>query len=203
VLRAGDCVLQPPGIRHRVLEASPRLQVVELSCPAEHITLLDHELALPTTEVRPDRDFGGQRFVRHDAESATWQPSWLPGFDARDTGIGEATDGLAGVRVLRPASSAPRALAPVAHHGELLFLFVLQGEVGLQIYGSPDDATPAASAVPTVHTLREADAIAIPARLPFALVEPTGDVELLEVTLPAEPAELAEPIVLRPLDGRR
>ena len=38
VLQAGDCVLQPPEIRHRVLEASPGLEVVELSCPAEHVT---------------------------------------------------------------------------------------------------------------------------------------------------------------------
>ena len=175
VLQAGDCVLQPPGIRHRVLEASPGLQVVELSCPAEHVTLLDHELPLPTAEVRPDRDFGGQRFVRHDATSATWQPSWLPGFDARDTGIARATDGLAGVRVLRPGPSASQASAPVAHDGELLFLFVLQGEIELRLSGSLDE--------PTVHALGEADAVAIPAGLPFALVEPSGDVELLEVAL--------------------
>src|SRR5207237_5318148 len=31
---AGDLVLQPPGIRHRVLEASEGLEVVELTCPA-------------------------------------------------------------------------------------------------------------------------------------------------------------------------
>jgi quercetin dioxygenase-like cupin family protein len=185
VLQAGDCVLQPPGIRHRVLEASPGLQVVELSCPAEHVTLLDHELALPTAQVQPDRDFGGQRFVRHEATSATWQPSWLPGFDACDTGIAQATDGLAGVRVLRP-DPATRSSAPVAHDGELLFLFVLQGEVELRLSTTPDE--------PTVHALHEADAVAIPAELPFELVEPTGDLELLEVALPAEP------VPVRPLD---
>ena len=38
VLHAGDCVLQPPEIRHRVLESSPGLEVVELGCPAEHET---------------------------------------------------------------------------------------------------------------------------------------------------------------------
>ena len=189
VLQAGDCVLQPPGIRHRVLEASPGLQVVELSCPAEHVTLLDHELTLPTAQAQPDRDFGGQRFVRHQAASATWQPSWLPGFDARDTGIGRATDGLAGVRVLRPDPSAHQASVPVAHEGELLFLFVLQGEVELRLSGSPDE--------PTVHALHEADAVAVPAGLPFELVGPTGDLELLEVALPAEP------VPVRPHDDRR
>ena len=189
VLQAGDCVLQPPGIRHRVLEASPGLQVVELSCPAEHVTLLDHELALPTSQVRADRDFGGQRFVRHEAASATRQPSWLPGFNACDTGIGRATDGLAGVRVLRPEPSAAQTSTPVAHGGELLFLFVLEGDVVLRLSGSSDE--------PTVHGLHEADAIAIPAGLPFELVGSTGDLELLEVALPAEP------VPVRPHDKHR
>ena len=38
VLEAGDCVLQPPGIRHRVLESSPGLEVVEVGSPAAHPT---------------------------------------------------------------------------------------------------------------------------------------------------------------------
>src|SRR3546814_7577110 len=44
VLHAGDCVLQPPQIRHRVLEASAGLEVVELGCPAVHETCADHGL---------------------------------------------------------------------------------------------------------------------------------------------------------------
>ena len=34
LLEAGDCVLQPPEIRHRVLESSDGLEVVEIACPA-------------------------------------------------------------------------------------------------------------------------------------------------------------------------
>jgi quercetin dioxygenase-like cupin family protein len=194
VLHAGDCVLQPPGIRHRVLEASPGLHVVELSCPAEHVTLLDHDLTLPTSDVRPDRDFGGQRFMHHEAASATWQPAWLPGFEGRDTGIAAATDGLAGVRVLRPAPSRPVSPAvPVAHDGELLFFFVLQGDVGLRL-GSPSESHRDA---PVVRALHEADAAAIPACLPFELVEPSDGLELLEISLPAEPE------AVRPVSERR
>ena len=33
VMEAGDLVLQPPGIRHRVLESSPGLEVVEITLP--------------------------------------------------------------------------------------------------------------------------------------------------------------------------
>ena len=57
VMFPGDCVLQPPQIRHRVLESSPGLEVVEVSCPAEHPTLVEHELSLPTVERYPERDF--------------------------------------------------------------------------------------------------------------------------------------------------
>ena len=66
-LEPGDWVIQPPEIRHRVLECEAGSEVIEISMPAEHETWVDHEMTLPTIEYRPDRDFGGQRFVRHVA----------------------------------------------------------------------------------------------------------------------------------------
>ena len=96
VLRAGDAVLQPPGIRHRVLEASPGLEVVELSCPAEHETFVEHELALPTrsagtrsglrrSALRPPRRRGdgvGRRPVPTVSSDGT-PPSPRPPTDGR------------------------------------------------------------------------------------------------------------------------
>ncbi|MBI4885199.1 MAG: cupin, partial [Actinobacteria bacterium] len=38
LMHEGDCFLQPSTIRHRVLEASDRMQVIEIGCPAEHET---------------------------------------------------------------------------------------------------------------------------------------------------------------------
>ena len=73
VMNAGDCVLQPPEIRHRVLECSENLEVIELSSPAEHITYADHELTLPNGKLDPERKFHGQRFVRHIAKEAVWK----------------------------------------------------------------------------------------------------------------------------------
>src|SRR5438445_4330036 len=81
VLREGDCVLQPPGIRHRVLESSPGLEVIEIGSPADHETFADHELELPTAPVRPEREFGGQRFVRHEAARAVWHRRAGDGLD--------------------------------------------------------------------------------------------------------------------------
>jgi quercetin dioxygenase-like cupin family protein len=165
VMHAGDCVLQPPRIRHRVLEASPGLEVVELVAPAVHATHVDHERALPTGELRADREFDGQQFVRHVSSAARFAPARIAGFDACELGIAAATRGLASVQVLR-------ARAPVRHvlrHGaDLLFHFVLRGQLTL------DDE----------HRLTAADAFVVPAGRRFVWSDGSADLELLEVALP-------------------
>lgn len=167
VMHEGDCVLQPPEIRHRVLESSAGLEVVEIGTPAEHETWRDHDLALPTTVLLPERDFGGQRFVRHVATDAVWQSS-SDGFEFRDLGIGPAAQGLAGVRVLR---AIPPAL-PLMHDGEFLFLYVLAGGMTLR------------SAAHGEHPLAVDDSCVVPAGTHFTL-DADGGCELLEVKLPS------------------
>jgi mannose-6-phosphate isomerase-like protein (cupin superfamily) len=171
-MEPGDCVLQPPGIRHRVLEASPALEVVEVGCPAEHETLVDPHLALPTvpSETPPARTWNGQRFVWSRAADRTWAPWHTPGFDAADTGISDATSGLVGVRLVRPAAAtAPSACEP--HSGELRLWFVRSGAVALA-----HDAG--------VAQLGPGDSAAVPAGRPHALRDPSPDLELLEVSVP-------------------
>ncbi len=101
-LETGDCVLQPPEIRHRVLECTAGAEVIEVSMPAEHETWVEHDMTLPTSKLRPNRDFDGQRFVRYIAVDAGWKKSEVDGFEERDTEIMTATNGLVDVRVLRP-----------------------------------------------------------------------------------------------------
>ncbi len=62
-LEAGDCVVQPPEIRHRVLFAEGSAEVLEVTIPAEHETWNDHEMELPNGTVNTERLFSGQRFV--------------------------------------------------------------------------------------------------------------------------------------------
>ena len=229
VLAAGDCVLQPPGIRHRVLEASPGLEVIELGVPAMHPTHVEHDLALPTPHLRPDRDFGGQRFVHFRAATAHFTPSPIAGFEACELGIAAATRGRASVHVLRPSPvargatdplppgatglAAPGATDPLPpggtrlaapggtdplppggtglaarggtglaaprtyrHTGELLFHVVLRGELTL------DGAC----------RLTAADAFVIPSDQPFKWSEPSPDLELLSVALPAADVKLID-----------
>ncbi len=168
ILAAGDCVLQPPRIRHRVLESSENLEVVELGCPALHETLADHDMELPNGRLDPDRDFSGQVFLRHVAAETPWVAHGA-GFEARDTGMVKATRGLADVRVLRPAG-ADRLASP-AHHGDLLFGFVLEGAAALERQGG--------------HPLAATDAFVIPPGEAWALSACSADFSLLQVFLPA------------------
>lgn len=172
VMYAGDCVLQPPEIRHRVLESSLGLEVIEIGCPAEHETIADWSLALPTPTVEPERDFGGQRFVRHIAAKATYEPWRLPGWEYRDTGIGPATDGLAGARVARPAGVGDDSL--IVHDTEFCQLVVLTGSVGFDADRSE------------IVRLGAGDSVAIPGGTSYRLTDPSVDCEILDVTLPAE-----------------
>jgi quercetin dioxygenase-like cupin family protein len=166
VMQAGDCVLQPPRIRHRVLEASPGLEVIELGMPAVHATHVDHDLALPTAAIDRDRDFDGQRFARFVASSARFAAAAVPGFDACDLGIAAATRGLASVAVLRGRDPGRVVLR---HDAELWFHVVLRGELTL------DDE----------RRLGAADAFVIPAGRPVTWSQASPDLELLEVALPA------------------
>lgn len=173
-MQAGDCVLQPPRIRHRVLESSPGLEVIEIGCPAEHLTRVDHDLELPTQALHPDRDFGGQRFVRHEAAAATWVPWRIDGFESRDIGIEAATGGLAGVQVARRAGDAGAPdTAPRRHDAEFLLDFVLQGTVSLRVENRGDEA------------LHAGDCFVVPAGTGHALADCSPDLEVLEVALPA------------------
>lgn len=171
VLRDGDCVIQPPEIRHRVLEASGGLEVIEIGVPADHLTSMDHEMELPTPHVRPEREFRGTRFLRHRETEAAWGPWRIPGFEARDTGISVATGGLAGVAVMR---RTPGIAVPATRHGaDILFGFVRAGTMTLAVDGHPD------------HPLTGGDAFALPRHRTAAIREPSDDLEILEVTLPA------------------
>lgn len=172
VMNAGDCVLQPPKIRHRVLEASADLKVVEVGCPAEHETRHDPDLTLPTGKLLPEKVFGGQLFCFHVAQKAGSVPWRHDGFKARDTGIGAATGGIVGVRVVKPetANATPRG----HHKEECLFSVLLQGQLTLRCEGHPD------------QVLKQFDACTIPADLQYNFESIDSNSEWLEVSVPAD-----------------
>jgi quercetin dioxygenase-like cupin family protein len=126
ILHAGDCVIQPPTIRHRVLESGDNLEVIEIGYPAEHLTNADPSTSLPNAEVNPNRVWEGQSFIRHIAANAKWQ-QLSTGVESTDTGILTATQGLTDVKVIKAAITsnwAQEIVQPLTFE----FLFVLEGD---------------------------------------------------------------------------
>jgi mannose-6-phosphate isomerase-like protein (cupin superfamily) len=164
VMAAGDMVLQPPGIRHRVLESSASLEVVEITCPALHETFADHGMALPNGRSGSPRDHVGQSFLHHAAAESPWR-EWH-GAKAQATGVETASGGLAEARILRPGESAAVAMPP--HEGELVFGFVLEGSARLERQGSFD--------------VGAADSFVIPPGEAWRLSRMSDDLQLLHVT---------------------
>lgn len=168
-LSAGDCVIQPPEIRHRVLYASENIEVIEIGVPAEHVTTIDHQMELPNGTINPDRDFSGQKFVHHLKSEATWSPWRVPGFTHRDTGISKGTQGIANVQVAKFESGDT---STTRHTADILFTFVMDGSMTLE--GGDQDPV----------DLTPGDAFVIPPDMATRYTNCSDNLELLEVSLP-------------------
>lgn len=162
VMHPGDLVLQPSGIRHRVLESSACLEVVEVTCPAVHETLADHEIELPNG-FDADRKFGNQHFVRHIAAQGPWVLTATG--KTQETAVAAATGGLADVRFLRAEDGSKIGFEP--HEGELMFGFLLEGSAELEVRETT--------------RLNSADAFVIPPGEPWYLSGCSNDFCLLQV----------------------
>ena len=167
VMRSGDCVLQPPHIRHRVLECSDQMEVIEVSSPAEHETHVDHDMELPNASIEAHRDFSGQRFVRHQSSLAEWLPGPGAGLENRDLGIAEATNGMVSAQVIRAVGPMPSTA--FSCDSEMVFTVVLQGSVEVQ---RGEEAR---------EGLVAGDAFHIGVGRQAALSEGSNDLELLQV----------------------
>jgi len=168
-LHAGDCFIQPPRIRHRVLETGEGIEVIEIGVPAEHITEIDHDMDLPTADLDSDREWDGQKFVHNIGSTGTFAPFRIPGFEARDTTIRDNTKDVASVMVARPGKGE---IPWTKHHGDILFTFVMSGTMRLEGEGKDP------------FQLSAGDAFVIPPDMATRYAAPSGDLQLLEVSLP-------------------
>lgn len=168
-LHAGDCFIQPPRIRHRVMHAADGIEVIEIGVPADHVTEIDHAMELPTPALRPDREWDGQRFVHNLAAGSAWGPFRQPGYICRDTTISANTKGVAGVQVVRKGQGSPKA---TRHDSDILFGFVMGGAMTLEGEGKEP------------YRLVRGDAFVTPPGMITRWADPSDDFELLEVSLP-------------------
>eukprot|EP00039_Didymoeca_costata_P026817 m.16736 g.16736 ORF g.16736 m.16736 type:complete len:389 (-) comp5776_c0_seq1:91-1257(-) len=143
IMHPGDLVLQPPMIRHRVLESSDNLGVLEMSSPAEHMTQADFEMGLPSSPdvVASRKDFlwSGQRFHRHVASATDgWETiasEFARSWEKKELGIHTATNGLASVTLFRIADgvgSYGQRSEPFTK-GDLKLQFILKGSAHVEV----------------------------------------------------------------------
>lgn len=173
ILKAGSCVIQPPQIRHRVLEASDNVEVLEIGVPAEHVTTIDHDMELPNGAVNPNRDWQGTQFIHHKEEEASWSAWRIPGWESRDTDIGAATKGVAGVHVCRPLQFSTEAVW-TSHNTDILFTFVKEGNMTLEVTGE------------NPVELVAGDAFVLPPFIKCRYTDMSTNCELIETALAAD-----------------
>ena len=145
-LETGDCVLQPPQIRHRVLESTAGAEVIEIGMPAVHETWVEHDIKLPTADIKVGRDYGGQRFVHHIAADASWIRGDAGEFETSVTGISNATGAFGDVRMLRSPPDMVSGLNGT-NTDDFLFYFVLTGGARFSFAGAESSQLIADSAI--------------------------------------------------------
>ncbi len=170
LLRAGDVVLQPPGIRHRVLEASDGLEVIEVGGPAEHDTWGDPTSTLPTAVVRPERTWEGQRFVWGRGSEASPQAWSQSGFERFELGVRDASGGVGQVGCVRP-TTGPGDPDLRSHGGALQLWFVRRGQATVRVDGDRIE-------------LGAGHGLTIPGDAQHTVVDCSDDLDLLEVFVP-------------------
>ncbi len=158
-------------------EASDGIEVIEIGVPAEHVTEIDHEMTLPTPNLRPDREWQGQRFVHNVGARAPLGAVPDPGLDRA-----RHHDQRAIPRAWpRPGASA------AARHAALATRHDGRHPVHLR-HGRRDDAEGEGK---DPYRLSPGDAFVIPPGMTTRYAEPSADLELLEVVLPGNvPTEL-------------
>lgn len=170
-LKPGDCVLQPPEIRHRVLECIAGSEVIEIGMPAVHETWVEHDIELPTAKMNPSREFEGQRFLRHIAAETKRIPSNTGGFLIRDTGMLTASRGFADVSNIRLLSDGKeRPKIGGIYAGPFQFYYVLEGDLVVRLEGEDD------------VQLNADDCFMTPRLKPYWL-DCSSDIELLRVVI--------------------
>lgn len=177
VMRPGDFVVQPPKIRHRVLESSDGLEVVEVACPAEYETKSDHDFELPGLK---SHTFSGQKFLYENRlnvdanyfnSSTNWQG--LLGFRSFETGVKDATRGLVRLHIIEKMEcEMESASCPRKHDYELYFLFVCHGELAMTVDGREE------------RLVRNSGCV-IPSSTPYAIISGCSKLKMLELSVPS------------------
>ncbi len=169
LFRAGEVVVQPPGLRHRVLECSDGLEVVEVASPADHWTAFDPDLALPNEGGDPERRFSGQRFLHTGPRPGG---DVLAAFVLRRFGVADAAAGAGEVWRVDAGGKRGALCLDVGRDDGFLLLFGLAGAARWR-------------GAEAVGRLSEGDALSLAGAGGLLVEEPSRDFAALVVALPA------------------
>jgi quercetin dioxygenase-like cupin family protein len=119
------------------------------------------------------------RFSLSRAADATYRGEGLrPFFRYRDLGIKHATRGRVGAHVIRAVRACKEGTGAHKHKLRLQIIYVLKGEVAFWYDGHGE------------FVLRAGDCVHMPAEIHHELTRGSRDLEMLEITAPAEFATL-------------
>jgi len=138
LFKEGDCILQPPGIRHQVLESFDDLEVIEITSPSDHATFSDFTMKLPNTIDAQTHFYNGQQFA-HDSpklrKAATYNHS--NSFTIHKTSISAASGNLGWVNEIYGHARNDQNLTPTSVTPErdpAFFLwFVREGSAQIEL----------------------------------------------------------------------
>ena len=167
ILYSGDFVIQPPEIRHKVLETGNNLQVIEIGVPAQSITSFDNHTQLPTVSCKPEREFHDQEFCHHQDTNAVWELK--NELKICNTYVHKATKGVAKVIIAKPSGNSE---IRSSHDCDMYFTFVLKGQTEMNVENNGH------------HILNEGDSFVVPANVEFVFFNYSEDLELLQVSIP-------------------
>jgi len=177
IFKEGDCILQPPGIRHQVLESFDDLEVIEVTSPSDHATFSDFDMQLPNSSEAHARHFNGQHFT-HDSsnsrEMTTYKDS--TSLTAYRTSIGEASGNQGWVKEIHGHVTNDKRRTPtsVSTQKPITFFlwFVKEGSGQIKV-------------AERIETLRSGDAICFPygflPSMEFSVIDHDSEFKVLEI----------------------
>ena len=122
----------------------------------------------------PDRTPEGTGIVVRHAREADWDHGLREFFSYRDLGVAAATEGRVGAHVIRARGESNRRGEPHRHALEFQLVYVLRGWVVFAYDGAGEVRLEAGSSVVQPPGIRHAE------------VAHSADLEMLEITLPAQ-----------------
>jgi mannose-6-phosphate isomerase-like protein (cupin superfamily) len=109
-----------------------------------------------------------------EQKSATFVPGRRAFFQYRELGVTEATQGRMRAQVTSAKSAMDRETGWHYHTCEMQFVYILRGWIDLEFQGD------------TLRRLGPGDSVMIPGGLPHQEIATSSDLELVEVSVPAE-----------------